>query len=279
MDPASMVGLAHFLNIEIGIDPVAFEFGPITLQWYGLGYVVGLSLGIFFALRYARERGLDPDAVWDILPWALIAGFVGARFYFVIQDDFWGRLQEPSRLFAVWEGGMAFFGAVFAVIAVLLIFWRVRGYSLPLLLDVTAMFALMAQPVGRIGNMINGDILGPQADLPWSFVYTHPDTLAPALHTPYHPAALYLFISNLILIAILYPLRNRLAVGWFVGAYLTAYAISQLIIFQWRVEPEYWGLQQAQWTSLVVLAGVAIAAAVAWRRGHRPWPGGRAATA
>ena len=265
-----------FLSIEIGIDPVAFELGPLSVHWYGLGYVAGISIALFFTLRYARERGLNPDVVWEIVPWAIIAGLVGARLYYVVQNDPIGHLRDPGSIFAVWEGGMAYFGAVFAVTAVILYFWWSRRYHLPRMLDVTAMFALMGQPVGRIGNMINGDILGPPTDRAWGFVYTHPDSFAPDMTTAYHPAGLYLFISGLILIGILYPLRNKLAIGWFAAAYLVAYAVSQLIIFNWRTEPVYWGLQQAQWTSVAVLAVVAVVAVLALRRGYRPWAPQRA---
>jgi phosphatidylglycerol:prolipoprotein diacylglycerol transferase len=135
------------------------------------------------------------------------------------------------------------------------------------MMDVAALFALVGQPIGRLGNVVNGDILGPPTDLPWGFVYTHPDSFAPDSVTAYHPAAIYEIMANLALIAILVPLRHRLPKGGFAAAYIAGYCVSQLIVFIWRSEPTLWlGLRQAQWTALALLAVEAAVLGVWWRR-------------
>lgn len=261
-----------FLAIEIGIDPTAIGWGPLDIRWYGIGYVVAIAVGLWFAARYTRDRGLDEDILWDTAFWAIIAGFIGGRLYYVIQNDPGDYLADPVRILEVWNGGMAFFGAILAVIAtVVVIAWRRRWPVAPML-DVAALFALMGQPIGRIGNIINGDIVGPPTDVPWGFIYTHPDSFAPDATTAYHPAAVYELIANLVLIGLLYPLRNKLAHGWFVAAYIAGYSVSQLIVFIWRSEPEMaLGLQQAQWTAIILLALEAVLVAVLLWRGQRPW--------
>lgn len=269
-----------WLSIEIGINPVAFEVGAFSVHWYGIGYVVAIAVGLWFASRYVRERGLDPDLLWDVAPWAIIAGLIGGRLYYVVQNDFVEHLRDPISIFEVWQGGMAFFGAIIAVSLVVVFFSWYRKQPLGPMIDVAALFALMGQPIGRIGNIINGDVLGPPTDLPWGFVYTHPNTFAPDLMTAYHPAGLYALLVGLVLIAILYPLRNRVAGGWFFAAYLAGYCISQLFVFIWRNEPTYaLGLQQAQWTAIVLLALEAVVIAYFWQRGARPWRKREAAAA
>src|SRR5260370_7854616 len=66
---------------------------------------------------------------------------------------------------------MAFFGAIFLVIPS--IFWRARVERInPLVaLDAGVLFAAAGQIFGRIGNIINGDIIGYRSTLPWSTVY------------------------------------------------------------------------------------------------------------
>ena len=275
-----MLDVLPWLSIEIGIDPVAFELGPITINWYGIGYVFAIAFGLFFAVRYARERGLDPDLVWDVAPWAILAGLAGGRLYYVAQNDPLDHLRDPGSILAVWDGGMAFFGAIMAVAATVLFFSWFRNQSLGPMIDVAALFALMGQPIGRIGNIINGDVIGPATDLPWGFVYTHPDSFAPDMVTAYHPAGLYALVMGVALIAILYPLRNKFAYGWFFHAYLAAYCVSQLIVFMWRSEPVVaLGLQQAQVTALVILAIQAVVLTYLWRQGSRPWINAEAAPA
>ncbi|MDZ7729704.1 MAG: prolipoprotein diacylglyceryl transferase [Dehalococcoidia bacterium] len=273
-----MSGWLVWLSITIDIDPVAFELGPFAVHWYGIGYIAAFAVGLWFVLRYARERGLDEQIAWDIAPWAIVAGLAGGRLYYVVQNDPGEFLSNPVRIFEVWNGGMAYFGAVFAVAAVILFFaWRRR---LPLLtmLDVGALFALMAQPIGRIGNIINGDILGPATDLPWGVVYAHPDSFAPDTVTAFHPAGAYELLANLVLIGLLFPLRHRFAPGWFAASYVAAYCASQLVVFLWRSEPVVaWGMQQAQWTALIVLVVEALVIAAFWYRGARPWPQGSTA--
>lgn len=254
------------------MDPVAFELGPLSVHWYGIGYVVAIAVGLWFAVRYAKERGLHEDLVWDIAPWAILAGLAGGRLYYVAQNDPGNYLRNPAQMLEVWEGGMAFFGAIIAVSLVVVLFaWLKRG-DLGSMLDVAALFALMGQPIGRLGNIVNGDVLGPQTDAPWGFVYTHPDSFAPDVTNAYHPAGLYSLLVGLLLIALLYPVRNWFGPGWFFLTYVAAYSLSQIVVFVWRSEPTVaLGLQQAQVTSLVGLVLVALVAGYLWMQGSRPW--------
>lgn len=265
------MALLPFLYIHIGIDPVAFQIGGLAVRWYGVGYVVAIFFGLFFARRYLANRGVPIERYESILTPAIIAGFIGGRLYYVVQNDFVSYLEHPWRIVQVWNGGMAFFGAIFAVLLVLVLFaWRKR-WELGPMLDVAALFALMGQPIGRIGNVINGDIIGQPTHLPWGFVYTNPNSFAPSTTTAYQPAAIYEIICNLVLIAILFPLRKRLRPGWMAIGYVGGYAITQLIVFTWRTEPLIAGLRQAQWTSLAVLTVTVVVAAIMWRRSDGPF--------
>jgi phosphatidylglycerol---prolipoprotein diacylglyceryl transferase len=273
--PQGTLGLvelaALFLSVNIGINPVAFELGPLSVHWYGIGYVVAIGVGIWFAVRYAKERGLHEDLLWDIAPWAILAGLAGGRFYYIIQNDPGSYLSDPARIIEVWRGGMAFFGAIIFVSAVVIFFSWYRKQPLPAMLDVAALFAMIGQPIGRLGNIINGDVLGPATDLPWGFVYTHPDSFAPDTTTAFHPAGVYALVVGLIVIAVLYPIRNRFAPGWFAVAYLGTYCVTQFLLFFWRSEPEIaLGLQQAQWTAIVLMGLLAVVVAYIWQQGSRP---------
>lgn len=240
--------------ITIGINPVAFQIGPLAVHWYGIGYIVGIAVATWVALPYGRSRGITEDQLWSVLSWAILAGLIGGRLYYVVQNDFGSFLRNPLTIPAVWQGGMAFYGAIFAVVALMLFFhWR-RHYPLWSFLDIGALFAVLGQAFGRIGNLINGDIVGYPTRLPWGTIYTNPDSLAPHLDVAYQPAAAYELVFNLCFFAILFALRHRLRPGWLFVTYIAGYSAGQFMLFFFRANSILWlGLKQAQWTAIVVL--------------------------
>lgn len=252
--------------IHININPVIFAIGPLALRWYGLMYVVAIVMGLWLIRRYTARKGINQDQIFRLLWWCVVAGLLGGRLYFVIQqpDLVQDYLLKPQNILATWEGGMAFYGAIFLIVPVL--FWRaIKARINPLVvLDAGALFAACAQPFGRIGNLINGDIIGFQSQLPWSTVYDNPASWAcqnPAAgtcHVPVQPAAFYELLLNLLLIGILLVLaRKYRRPGMLMATYLFGYATTQFLVFFVRANvvvplgPLDWGLKQAQWTSLI----------------------------
>lgn len=250
--------------VYLNIDPVMFQLGPIAIRWYGLMYVVGILIALWTIKGYCKRKGITEDLVYRVLWWCIAAGVIGGRLYFVIQQpnfvDYY--LKNPIHIIATWEGGMAFFGAIFLGIATLI--WRARAEHInPLvLIDAGVLFAAAGQIFGRIGNIINGDIIGYQSTLPWSTVYVHPDSWACASYNlcgvPVQPAALYEMITNIVLLCVmLYCARKFRRPGLLMLVYLYAYVITQFFIFFTRdnVIVDFLGthiLKQAQWTSVVL---------------------------
>jgi phosphatidylglycerol:prolipoprotein diacylglycerol transferase len=251
--------------IYINIDPVLIHLGPLPLRWYGLMYVVGIVVALWVIRGYTERKGMTQDMVYRILWWCVAAGLIGGRLYFVIQQPNLVSyyLAQPIHIIATWEGGMAFFGAIFLVIPT--IFWRSRVERInPLVaIDAGVLFAAAGQIFGRIGNIINGDIIGYRSTLPWSTVYQNPNSWAclnPATcNVPVQPAALYEMITNIVLLIVMLYLARRLTrPGILMLVYLYAYAITQFLLFFVRDNLIVsflglnWGLKQAQWTSLVL---------------------------
>ncbi|MGA2160370.1 MAG: prolipoprotein diacylglyceryl transferase, partial [Dehalococcoidia bacterium] len=240
--------------IVVNIDPIALSIGPLAIHWYGLMYVVGIAVGLLIAWPYAKSKGFTQSQMETVVYWAILAGLIGARLYYVVQQPLGPYLAEPWRILAFWEGGMAFYGAIFAVVIVLLIAcWRMK-MSILKLLDIMALFAPVGQFFGRIGNFINGDVIGYPTSLPWGVVYANPDSFPPRHDIAYHPAAAYEALTNVILFAILWSLRNRLKPGMLFFVYILGYSLSQIIVFTWRDnEVIFLGLKQAQLTAIAVI--------------------------
>lgn len=244
----------QLLVITIGLDPIAFSFGPLAIRWYGLMYVVGIAGAIVVVRRVAPRLRADLDHLWDLMPIALAAGLLGGRLYYVAQNRPRYYLEHPLKAVAVWEGGMAFFGAIIGIAAATILFACFRRISQWPLLDAMAVAAMVGQPIGRIGNLINGDVIGYETTVPWATRYTHERAFVPDLGVAYHPAAAYAIVANLVLLGIMAVLlRRRLQQGALFAMYLIGYGITQFVVFFWRANSiTLLGLKQAQLSAIAV---------------------------
>ncbi len=126
-------------------------------------------------------------------------------------------------------------------------------------MDIGALFAVMGQFFGRIGNLINGDVIGYPTTLPWGVVYANPNSFAPRHDIAYQPAAAYEALINVLLFSLLWCLRNRLKPGILFFIYILGYSVSQIIVFIWRDnEVIFLGLKQAQLTAIAVIVVAVI---------------------
>src|SRR6202011_4516418 len=238
----------------MGINPVLVTIGGLKIHWYGIMIALGLYAGIQVALRDAPRRGINRDQLMNVALLAAVLRLIGGRLYYVVQNNPSFYLHHPTEIIAVWQGGMAFFGAIFGgALAMAISTWRWR---LPFwsLLDVGALGMTIGQAIGRIGNIINGDIVGYKTN-GWGFEYTNPQTFGP-LNVPVQPASLYELLISLALFLLLWNLRTRIhPEGMLAMLYIVLYSVSQFFIFFVRDNVVVLGgLKQAQVTSLVVIA-------------------------
>ena len=267
-----------FLTITDPFPP-GFFLGPLQIRFYGISYAIAFILGTAVATRHLARKGVDPELSSRIAFWTIVFGLIGARLYYDVQSGWWFYLTHPQHIFAFWEGGMAFFGAIFASLIVLVVMARRHRINFWDVLDAGVLFAAVGQPIGRLGNVMNGEILGPPSDLPWAIRYTNPASMAPHLGVAYQPANLYEAVGILLILGVLLYLRRRGVPSGVLGlTYLFLYPVSQLILFQWRTDSEtpviLWGLKQAQLTSLVMLVTIVPIFVVVWLR-TRPKGAGR----
>jgi phosphatidylglycerol:prolipoprotein diacylglycerol transferase len=240
--------------VKIPIDPVLVSIGGLKIHWYGIMIAIGLYVGIQVALRDSGRRGISGEQLMNVALLAAVLGIAGGRLYYVVQNDPSFFLHHPAQIIAVWQGGMAFFGAMFGgAIAVAISSWR---WKIPFwsLLDVGALGMTIGQAIGRVGNIINGDIVGYKTN-GWGFEYTNPNTFGP-LNIPVQPASLYELLISLGLFLLLWNLRKRIhPEGMLALLYIVLYSVSQFFIFFVRDNVlVLGGLKQAQVTSLVVIA-------------------------
>ena len=243
--------------ITIGIDPVIFSIGHFSIRWYSVMIAVAIVVASIVGMRETRRRGIPEDDVYSLLTWGIIAGIIGARLFHVIDKlDYY--LQNPAAILAFQEGGLAIFGAIICGAAVAVLYCTRRKISVGALLDSAAPALILGQAIGRVGCMVNGDVFGTPTDLPWGVAYTHPNSLAPQLGVPGHPAAGYELIWDLIVFGILWRIRKRaLPGGMLFVAYIGLYSIGRFVITFYREDLIVMaGLTQAQ---LIALGGAFVA--------------------
>jgi phosphatidylglycerol:prolipoprotein diacylglycerol transferase len=248
--------------------------GPLQIRFYGIAYVLAFIAGTAIASRHLERKGVPRNVTGDMAFWAIVFGLIGARLYFVVQSGWYWYLTHPQHIFAFWEGGMAFFGAIFAALIVLIVLARRRHINFWDMLDAGVLFAAVGQPIGRLGNVMNGEILGPPSNLPWAIRYTNPASMAPQLGVAYQPANLYEAVGVLLILGVLLYLRRRGVPSGVLGlTYLVLYPVSQLILFYWRTDSEtpaiLWGLKQGQLTAIVMLVTIVPVFFFAWLRSRR----------
>jgi phosphatidylglycerol:prolipoprotein diacylglycerol transferase len=184
------------------IDPVIGAIGGVYLWWYGLSYTLGF-LQIHLFLRRERVRlGLTPSQVYSLTLIFLAAVLLGGRAVEVAFDE-WPFYREHLRLIpAYWLGGMATHGLLIGAAAGTWIFARWQKMSFLRLADALVIPGAFLMGVGRIGNFIDGQIVGSLTDVPWAVKFPDAEGFR-------HPVVLYDGLKNLLLIPYLISVRNR----------------------------------------------------------------------
>jgi phosphatidylglycerol:prolipoprotein diacylglycerol transferase len=195
------------------INPVIFSFKLFTIEvqlaWYGLIVMTGVIVGAWFGEREVRRRGESGEALFDAMIWAVVAGILGARLWYVVNATLGGNnsyLQDPMSIIRPPIAGLHFFGGLLLGGVALIIYLKRNGYDVWLFLDAVAPVTLLGQAIGRWGNFINQELYGPPTTLPWGIRISADNRIAPFSDlnlfpvetTRFHPTFAYEMILNVL---------------------------------------------------------------------------------
>ncbi|MCW8877998.1 MAG: prolipoprotein diacylglyceryl transferase [Kangiellaceae bacterium] len=221
------------------IDPVIFHiYGPISLNWYGLMYLLGFAGAWWMGTARAKQPGspYTTEHVSDFLFYGFLGVVLGGRIGYVLFYHLDYFLADPVYLFKIAEGGMSFHGGL---LGVLVAFWYFAKKSNTTFFQISDFFAPMVPiglATGRFGNFINGELWGKAADVnqvPWAMKF-------PGAGEVYrHPSMLYeCILEGVVLFVILYfysrSPKPRMAVS---GVFALGYGVFRFVVEYWR-EPD-----------------------------------------
>jgi phosphatidylglycerol:prolipoprotein diacylglycerol transferase len=243
------------------IDPIIATVFGAHLWWYGLSYTLGFLNAHLFLRRHRARLGLSLTSVYT-LSLCLAFGVIAGGRALVVFDHEWSFYQTHLSLIpAVWLGGMATHGLLAGGGAGVLAFCLWRGYPFRRMFDALAIPAAMIMGFGRIGNFIDGQIVGSPSDMPWAVQFPEADGFR-------HPVVLYDGLKNFLIIPILmWAGRRGAPPGRLAALFVLLYAGFRIPIDLLREYPvNALGLPTGQGFNMIMTAVGALLVLLNWWR-------------
>ena len=232
--------------------PILFEIFGFPINSYGVSKALALIAAGYLLGREFRRLGWNPERTWNMAFAAFVAGFAGAKLYYLG--------EHAGNLTSMDYGGSGFtwYGGLIA--GVLTITVMARRYKLPLgqLAGIMAAPLALAYGIGRIGCFLSGDgTYGKPSDLPWAMAF--PNGTMPTL-VRVHPTALYEAIFAFVLAGLLWWARTRMAPLAVFGLYAVLSGMARFLVEEIRINKTVLlGMTQPQlWSLLLVVVGFVL---------------------
>ncbi len=218
------------------VSPVFVDLGFLQIRWYSLFFGLGFLLSYLILARRFDKLDLSRKDLDTLTFYVLIATVVGARLAHCIFYD-WSYYSEhlleiflPVRFDPNFEfigyQGLASHGGIFGVGLAIVIFSKKFKVNTWWLLDQLAVVGALAGACIRFGNLMNSEIIGKPATVPWAFVFTRVDQI------PRHPGQLYEALSYLAIFVLLLVVqgKNRRPFGFLFGLFFVLLFTTRFII-------------------------------------------------
>ena len=210
------------LGLSFDVSPVAFSVGSREIYWYAIIILTGFLLAVAFCSWSAKKRNISTDHIFDIGFYGLIVGIICARIYYVI-FDLQTYIDNPIKIFKIWEGGLAIYGGIFGGILTALVYCRIRKLNIYEIFDIGAPGLLIGQAVGRYGNFFNMEVYGKQTDF----------VLGMSINggAPVHPLFFYESMWNILGLLLIILFRNKTKYhGQIFWGYILWYSCGRIIL-------------------------------------------------
>jgi phosphatidylglycerol:prolipoprotein diacylglycerol transferase len=233
--PVSLILAAPFMiqGYVHNIDPVLADIAGVHLWWYGLGFALGFLEIHLYLLRHRARLGISRRETWVLSTLIGIGVLLGGRAVEVAFDEWPFYREHPGFIPALWLGGMATHGLLiggFVAVALFAVIWK---KPLLALADTLAVPAALLMAMGRIGNFIDGQIVGYVTNVWWAVQFPYAEGFR-------HPVVLYDGAKNLLLMLFLLHVRKTNSTPGAVAArFVFWYAFPRIFIDLFRDYPTH----------------------------------------
>ena len=232
------------------LDPTLVHIGPLEIRWYGLVYVLGFFLGIWW-LHFARKKNwisLSKEEIWDFVFYLMLGVIIGARLFMI----FWQPqiyLFKPWNLFKIWEGGMSFHGGFVGIVTAAWLFCKKKQWDFWKLADIMSVPTIFALALGRLANFINGELVGRIWNGTWCVIF--PDYGSECRH----PNMIYSFFQRMAVFGWLFFLMlwKQFKPGFIFWNFVFWEGLGRIIVDFYREDTLYFGFSLGQWFSLIMV--------------------------
>jgi phosphatidylglycerol:prolipoprotein diacylglycerol transferase len=232
--------LYSYQHLPFQINPTAFSWGFLKVDWYSLMYLVGFGV-VFLLLEYRIKKSennfdFNTSKLLDLLLYSFAGLIFGARLGYVLFYNFSYYLQNPLAIISPYDPithqfigiyGMSYHGGLLGVVLFAWIFSKKNKLDVLKVAD----FVVPAIPAGyffgRVGNFLNGELYGRVTQKFWG-MYFPTDTTGLLRH----PSQIYeAMLEGIILFVFLWIFRNReIFQNKLLGLYLIGYAFFRILV-------------------------------------------------
>ena len=236
------------------IDPIIVDLAGVHIWWYGLSYALGFMEVLWFLQRRRRRMGLTRSEAHALALAFAVCVLAGGRAVEVAFDEWPFYREHPSLVPALWLGGMATHGLLLGAALGTWLFARAaRKPFLPLADEIVIPGAFL-MGIGRVGNFIDGQIVGGLTDAWWGVLFPDAEGFR-------HPVVLYDGFKNFLLVPLLLWVRRAGPPPGRVAAHFVFwYAFLRIFVDLFRDYPTHrfaWGTGQTL-NAIMAVAGCAF---------------------
>lgn len=221
-------------------DPELINIFGISIRYYGLLFVSGLILSIYFLGRIYKRENLPSQHLEKLSIYSMIGILAGARLGHCLFYEPAYYLSHPLEMilpvtfppdggikFTGYQG-LASHGGAFGLLIALYFYSRKTKHAMIDTIDLIAVVAALGSAFIRLANFMNSEIIGIPTIKPWGVIFERVDNV------PRHPAQLYEAIAYFIIFAVMmllyYKMRAKLKNGFFFGLVLVLIFTARFII-------------------------------------------------
>ncbi len=250
------------------MHPVLVQVGSFTLHTYGVLVAAGVLLGLWLAWRQAARAGLNPERVWNLGIYMLLAALVGAKLWLVFAD--WSYyVANPREILShdTLQAGGVYYGGFLTAFVVGVLYARHFRLSFLGLADVYAAPLALGHAIGRLGCFAAGCCYGKPTTVAWGVRFTDPyahSLVGTPLGVPLHPTQLYESAAEFLIFIFLIFLGHRQRfTGELFATYALLYGLARSIIEFFRGDPDRSLLAGGAFSLMQVLS-IALIIGGAW---------------